>query len=87
MRTFVSFERFFINTYLLANTYVVISDDSEPSWLKLKDFQLGLARDLFHFSSKSKIGRKRAKILFSVEDLFLINFHNKLMHLNRIIQI
>ena len=53
IRTFVSFERFFINTYLLANTYVVISDDSEPSWLKLKDFQLGSARDLFHFSSKT----------------------------------
>ena len=39
---------------------VVASDESEPSWLEpeleLKDFQLGSARDLFPFSSKSKIG-------------------------------
>ena len=33
----------------------------------------------FYFSSKSKIGRKRAEIRFSVEDLFFINFHNKLV--------
>ena len=38
--------------------------------LELKDFQLGSARDLFHFSSKSKIGRKRADIWFSVENLY-----------------
>ena len=42
------------------------SDESEPSWLEpyleLKDFQLGSARDLFYFSSKSKIGPKRAEI-------------------------
>ena len=46
--------------------YIYISDESKPSWLEqqleLKDFQLGSARDLFPFSSKSKIGRKRAKI-------------------------
>ena len=45
---------------------VCISDGSEPSWLEpeleLKDFQLGSARDLFLFSSKTKIGRKRAEI-------------------------
>ena len=42
------------------------SDESEPSWLdpelELKDFQLGLARVLFPFSSKSAISRKRAEI-------------------------
>ena len=42
------------------------SNESEPSWLEpeleLKDFQLSSARDLFPFSSKSKIGRKRAEI-------------------------
>ena len=42
------------------------SDESEPSWLELwlelKDFQLDSARDLFHFSLKSKIGRKRSEI-------------------------
>ena len=46
------------------------SDESEPSWLEpeleLKDFQLGSARDLFPFSSKSKIGRKRAEILILI---------------------
>ena len=46
--------------------YLSTSDESEPSWLEpeleLKDFQLGSARDLFPFSSKSKIGRKRAEI-------------------------
>ena len=26
------------------------SDEFEPSWLDLKDFQLGLARDLFHLA-------------------------------------
>ena len=41
------------------------SDESVPSWLDS-------ARGLFYFSSKSKIGRKRAEIRFSVEDLFLI---------------
>ena len=49
---------------------VAISDESEPSWLKpeleLKDFQLGSACDLFPFSSKSKIGRKRAEILILI---------------------
>ena len=40
-----------------------ISDGSKPSWLK--DFQLGLARDLLSFSSKPKIFPKRAKILIS----------------------
>ena len=44
------------------------SDESEPEWLdpglELKDFQFGLARDLFLFSSKSKIGQKRAKKFF-----------------------
>ena len=41
------------------------SDESEPSWLQpyleLKDFQVGSARDLFHFSLKSKIGRNEPK--------------------------
>ena len=44
------------------------SDESAPSWLEpeleLKDFQLGSARDLFLFSSKSKIGRNEPKFLF-----------------------
>ena len=39
----------------------------------------GSSRGLFHFSSKSKIGRKRAEIGFSVEDLFLIIFYNILV--------
>ena len=42
------------------------SDESKPSQLEpqleLKDFQLGSDCDLFHFSLKSKIGRKRAEI-------------------------
>ena len=44
------------------------SDESEPSWLEpqleLKDFQLGSARDLFYFSSKSKIGQNEPKFWF-----------------------
>jgi hypothetical protein len=52
----------------LSESYIyTFSDESEPSWLEpeleLKDFQLGSARDLFPFSSKSKIGRKRAENL------------------------
>ena len=48
------------------------SDESEPSWLlkpawlELKDFLLGSACDLFPFSSKLKIGQKRAKILILI---------------------
>ena len=46
---------------------IFISVESETSWLEpqfeLKDFQLSLARDLFSFSSKVKIGRKRATAL------------------------
>ena len=53
------------------------SDESEPSWLEpeleLTDFQLGSARGLFPFSSKTKIGRKRAEILF-FQILFFIFF-------------
>ena len=52
---------------------VNVSDESEPSWLEpeleLKGFQLGSARDLFPFSSKSKIGQKRAEI-FNFHFLF-----------------
>ena len=48
--------------------YLDSSDGSEPSWLEpeleLKDFQLGSARNLFLFSSKSKIGQNEPKILF-----------------------
>ena len=48
---------------------LISSDESEPSWLEpqpeLKDFQLGLACDLFPFNSKLKMGRKRAKIFTS----------------------
>ena len=40
-------------------TLLHISD--EPG-LELKVFQLGSARDLFPFSLKSKIGKKRAEI-------------------------
>ena len=44
------------------------SDESEPSWLEpeleLKDFQLGSARGLFLFSSKSIIGRNEPKFWF-----------------------
>jgi hypothetical protein len=43
------------------------SDEFESRWLepqlKLKYFQLGLARDLFHFSPELKIEQKQAKIL------------------------
>ena len=52
------------------NKTIYTSDEPEPSWLEpqleLKDFQLGSARDLFPFSSKSKIGRKRAEILILI---------------------
>ena len=41
---------------------VTSSDEPEPSWhepyLELKNFQLGSARDLFHFSSELKIDWK-----------------------------
>ena len=44
------------------------SGESEPSWLEpeleLKDFQLGSARGLFLFSSKSIIGRNEPKFWF-----------------------
>jgi hypothetical protein len=50
---------------------IATSDESEPSWLEpeleLKNFQLGSARDLFPFSSKSKISPKRAKILILIQ--------------------
>ena len=47
------------------------SDESKPEpELELKDSQLGSARDLFLFSSKSKIGRNEPKFL-----IFLIFFH------------
>ena len=56
------------NSSILTILGLYISDESEPSWLEpeleLKDFQLGSARDLFHFSSKLKIGQKRAEIHF-----------------------
>ena len=55
------------------NTWITVlerSDESEPSWLEpeleLKYFQLGSTRDLFPFSSKSKIGRKRAEIFIFI---------------------
>ena len=48
----------------------IISDESEPSWLEpeldLKNFQLGSARDLFPFSSKSKNGQKRAEFFIFI---------------------
>ena len=44
----------------------VASDEPEPSWLEpkleLKDFQLGSARDLFHFSSDAKLAKNEPKI-------------------------
>ena len=40
------------------------------SWGIFSSARLGLARDLFHFSSKLKIGRKRAEFQFSVEIFF-----------------
>ena len=53
------------------------SDESEPSWLEpeleLKVFQLGSARDLFPFSSKSKIGWKWAEILILI---FFYNYNH-----------
>ena len=52
------------------NNVLIISDESEPSWLEpeleLKDFQLSLAPDLFLFSSKLKIGLKWVKILILI---------------------
>ena len=68
----------------LKQKYLNCSDESEPSWLEpeleLKDFQLdsaglGLARGLFPFSSKFKIGRKRAEILI-FDFFFLLFFFN-----------
>ena len=56
---------------------VAFSDESEPSWLELKDFQLGSARDLFPFSSKSKIGQTHkntlkitSNLLYYIESIF-----------------
>jgi hypothetical protein len=53
------------------------SDESEPSWLELKDLQLGSARlgsarDLFHFSSELKIDQNELNFWLSIEDLFVI---------------
>ena len=46
-------------TLIYCDNKLLASNDFEPSWLKpeleLKDFQLGSARDLFHFSSELKI--------------------------------
>ena len=50
----------YIFCYIQSNVEVT-GDESEPSWLELKDFRLGSWP--FPFSSKSKIGPKRAKIL------------------------
>ena len=41
-----------------------------------QDFQLGSARDLFHFSSKAKSAKNEPK----TGRKFLINFHEKLVH-------
>ena len=56
---------------------VAFSVESEPSWLELKDFQLGSARDLFLFSSKSKIGQTHkntlkitSNLLYYIESIF-----------------
>ena len=40
------------------------------SWRIFSSARLGSARDLFHFSSKLKIGQKRAEFQFSVEIFF-----------------
>ena len=65
----------------------ICSDESEPSWLepelKLKDYQVGSAHDLFPFSSKSKIGQKRAEILILILFVFLLSF----MYLNHSLQL
>jgi hypothetical protein len=44
---------------------VGIFSNDEPQ-LELKDFRIGLARDLFPFSSKSKISRKQAENLILI---------------------
>ena len=64
---------------------IATSDEPEPSWLELKDFQLGSAGDILYFSSKLKIGRKRAEIQFSVEDLFLITVFPRIVSAETII--
>ena len=62
-----------------SNSFVLYkpnSDESKPSWLKpelkLKDFQLGSARDLFPFSSKLKIDQKRAEIDWLILIFFIL---------------
>ena len=66
------------------------SDEPEPSWRIFSSARLGSWPFLLQLGCKKwsknepKIGQKWAKIQFSVEDLFLINFHNNLdyiMHL------
>ena len=52
-----------------AKWYVYASDEPKPSWLELKVFQLGSARDLFYFSSDLKIDQKRAEN-FCIINLF-----------------
>ena len=49
-----------------------ISDEFEPSLLELKDFQLGSARDLFHFSLTSKTSR-------NFDLFFLTNYFDKIV--------
>ena len=74
MHTSLIIKRMYM-TVQSGNVAISIMDESEPSWLKpqleLKDFHFGSARDLFPFSSKSKIGRKRAEILILIFLIFL----------------
>ena len=47
---------------------IAFSDESEPSWLELKYFQLGLARDLFHSARNRKSSEKEPKFSFCFYD-------------------
>ena len=63
-----------------------VSDEPKPSWLEpqleLKDFQLGSARDLFHFSSELEIDWKTSwNFISQLNTYFLIIVYLKLTKL------
>ena len=61
------------------NAYLLVMSPSRAGSSSSWRISARLGSWPFHFSSKSKIGQKRAKIQFSVEDLLLIIFYDKLV--------
>ena len=58
-----------------------ISDEFEPSWLKLKDFQLCSTQLVAFFTSarNQKLAENEPKFDSQLKTYFLVNFHNKVI--------